>query len=124
MGAAVEVASAAELKALEVEAFANLKSLFTAQRAYFAEKDAFSTNLDQVGFQPDEWCEDGARLRITEQPSALKKVGCHFVYEVETTGTGGAMQVRCFARGAVDAAMGLTYFVDSHGDHRGIPRRA
>ncbi|MBS1149100.1 MAG: hypothetical protein H6Q89_798 [Myxococcaceae bacterium] len=114
---------AAVLKQLEAEAFLNLKGLYVAQKAYFAEKDRFTTNLDEVGFAPDEWCEDGARLRIKEKPTAFRKIGCHFIYEVETLGAAPQMEFRAYARGAVGAALGFNYLVESSGDQRGIPRR-
>ena len=114
---------AAALKAMEQEAFKNLKGLYTAQKSYFAERDRYSTDLDQVGFLPEEWCEDGARLKIKEKSTSVKKVGCHFIYEVETLGTDASMQFRAYARGAVAPALGLTYLVESSGEFNGIPRR-
>ena len=110
-------------KALEAEAFQGLKSLFTAEKSYFAEKDTYSNSLDQIGFAPAEWCEDGARLRIKEKSTAFKKVGCHFVYELETLGEGVQMQFRAYARGAATPAIGLNYLVESSGQYAGIPRR-
>ncbi len=111
-----------DLKALETEAFQNLKSLFVCQKAFFAERDKYSTSLDQLGFAPSDWCEDGARLRIKDTPSEFKKLGCHFVYEVETMGTGPAMQFRAYARGAAAPAIGINYLVESGGQYAGIPR--
>ena len=35
------------------EAKANLKSLFTAQRSYFQEKDSFQTTIGDIGFNPE-----------------------------------------------------------------------
>ena len=115
---AVEPAAAS---AMEKEAFANLKALYVAQKAYFAERDRYSTDLDAIGFAPDEWCQDGARLTIKEKPSAAKKIGCHFVYEVETMDR--SRQFRAHARGAAGAALGRDFLVESSGEHMGIPRR-
>jgi len=78
----------------EAEAFKSLRAIFIAQKSFFAERDRYATSFDQIGFAPDEWCEDGARLRITEKPTEFKKVGCHFVYEVEILGEGVQMQFR------------------------------
>ncbi len=110
------------LKALEAEAFKNLKSLFIAQKSYFAERDLYTTNLNMIGFEPDEWCEDAARLRIKEKPTEFKKVGCHFIYEVETLGTAPQIQFRAYARGAVAPVVGVNYLVESSGPYAGIPR--
>ena len=110
-------------KALEAEAFQGLKSVFIAEKSYFAEKDTYSNSFDQIGFAPAEWCEDGARLRIKEKSTAFKKVGCHFVYELETLGEGVQMQFRAYARGAATPAIGLNYLVESSGQYAGIPRR-
>jgi hypothetical protein len=114
----------AALEALQAEAFKNLQALVAALRAYYAERDAYTTDLDRLGFAPDEWCEDGARLRIEEKPTAFKKIGCHFTYEVETLGVAPQMQFRAWARGAVAPALGLTFLVESSGAHAGIPRRS
>lgn len=35
------------------EAKANLKSAFTAEKAYFADQDAYSESIKEVGFQPE-----------------------------------------------------------------------
>ncbi len=40
-------------KAKQGEAKANLKSIFVAQRAYFAEKDTFSSSVAAIGFLPE-----------------------------------------------------------------------
>lgn len=119
--AAREPDPGASLRAMEEEAFKNLKALFTAQKSYFAERDRYTTDLDQVGFLPDEWCEDGARLKIKEKSTSVKKVGCHFIYEVETLDS--SMQFRAYARGAIAPALGITYLVESSGQYLGIPRR-
>jgi type IV pilus assembly protein PilA len=35
------------------EAKSNLKALFTAERSYYQEKDAYSTSIRQIGFSPE-----------------------------------------------------------------------
>jgi hypothetical protein len=110
-------------EAMEAEAFKNLKALFASQKAYYSQTDRYTTNLDQLGFAPDEWCEDGARLRIKETPTAFRKVGCHFVYEVETMGTQPQMQFRAYALGVVAPVVGINFLVESSGTYAGIPRR-
>ena len=112
-----------DARGLEAEAFQGLKALYVSEKAYFAEKDRYSPSLDQIGFAPSEWCEDGARLRIKEKSTEFKKVGCHFVYELETLGEGPQMQFRAYARGAATPAIGLNYLVESSGQYAGIPRR-
>jgi hypothetical protein len=117
------VHSAKTAKDCEAEAFQNLKAMFIAQKSYFAERDRYSASLDQIGFAPDEWCEDGARLRIKEKSTEFKKVGCHFIYELETLGEGVQMQFRAYARGAVAPVLGINYLMESSGEFAGIPRR-
>lgn len=40
-------------RAKQSEVKMNLKSFFTAERAYFTEKDEYSEEIEQVGFQPE-----------------------------------------------------------------------
>ena len=122
---AVVPAGAAPMSAkdCEAEAFQHLKAMFVAQKSFFAEKDRYSASLDQIGFAPSDWCEDGARLHIKEKATEFKKVGCHFIYEMETLGEGVQMQFRAYARGAVAPVLGINYLVESSGEYAGIPRR-
>ncbi len=122
LGAGAGATPRTDDKALQAEAFTGLKSLYTSEKAYFAERDRYTTNLTQIGFEPDGWCEDGARLRIKAQPTDFRKVGCHFTYEVETLGEGPQGQFRLYARGAVEPVLGVVYLVESSGQFAGIPR--
>lgn len=40
-------------RSTQSEVKVNLKSAYTAERAYFAEKDAFSESVEQIGFLPE-----------------------------------------------------------------------
>jgi type IV pilus assembly protein PilA len=42
-----------QARSKQSEPKANLKSLFTAQRSYFQEKDKYLTNIVELGFQPE-----------------------------------------------------------------------
>ena len=42
-----------QCRSKQSEAKANLKALFTAERAWFAERDRWSDNLQEVGFEPE-----------------------------------------------------------------------
>ena len=112
---------AAVIKALEVEAFAGLRAIFVSQKAFYAAKDRYTANFDEAGFVPDPWCEDGARLKIKEEETPFKKIGCHFIYELELLGKRG---FRAHARGAVEPALGLAYLVEAEGKQAGIPARS
>jgi hypothetical protein len=109
--------------AIEQEAFAHLRALFVAERAYFAERDSYSAEMRAVGFDPDPWCPDGARRSIQAKAAKNEAVGCHFVYSVDLEGSGSTGQFVLRARGAAAPALGLTYVVRSDGETRGIPQR-
>src|SRR5258708_32779126 len=42
-----------QARSKQSEAKANLKAVFTAQKAFFQEKDRFSTLTGEVGFEPE-----------------------------------------------------------------------
>jgi hypothetical protein len=108
---------------VEQEAFAHLRALFVAERAYFAERDSYSAEMRVIGFDPDPWCPDGARRSIQVTAAKNEAVGCHFVYMVELEGSGSTGQFVLRARGAAAPALGLKYVVRSDGENRGIPQR-
>ncbi|MBF5043249.1 hypothetical protein FGE12_12690 [Aggregicoccus sp. 17bor-14] len=76
------------------EAAVNLRGLFTAEKAYFGEKDRYSEDLSQVGFLPEP-CLDGTRFEGGLPPAA----GCHFAYSVEVQGTAPEQTFTAVARG-------------------------
>jgi type IV pilus assembly protein PilA len=43
-----------QAKSKQSEAKTNLKAVFTAQRAYFGEKDRYGSSFDKIGFQPEK----------------------------------------------------------------------
>ena len=52
------------------EAKANLKAMYTAEKAFFAEKDRFSTNINEVGFSPER--NNRYRYVLTSIPHSLE----------------------------------------------------
>src|SRR3954463_12489590 len=42
-----------QAKSKQSEAKTNLKSIYTSEKAYFGEKDNYSTDFGSVGFQPE-----------------------------------------------------------------------
>jgi len=76
--------------ALDSEARAMLRTLFTGKKSHRAETDAYSLDFDAVGFIPSfSWCPDGARLREIRPASPSQARGCHFLYELHTSGEDG-----------------------------------
>ena len=111
-------------KEIEEEALTHLRALYTAEKAYYAERAQYSDDLRAVGFDPNGWCPHGARLHIPKPNSANEVVGCHFVYRVEINGSGPNGQFTMYAHGAAPPAIGLDYSVASDGEQRGILQRA
>jgi len=68
--------------AQEREGVQGIRGLFTGERALFAEKDRYSSNLTEVGFLPLS-CTDGTR---PSGPDSSWVGGCRFIYRVEVTG--------------------------------------
>ncbi|RKH58237.1 hypothetical protein D7W81_29535 [Corallococcus aberystwythensis] len=87
----------------------NLKSLFTAQKAYFQEKDRYSESAPQVGFLPEP-CLDGSRAPV---PDATWTAGCHFIYRAEVSGTAPEQTFRLTARGMSGAVVEQKLTLDS-----------
>src|SRR4051812_38616194 len=42
-----------QAKSKQSEAKTNLKAVFTAEKAYYGEKDAYNTSFGSIGFQPE-----------------------------------------------------------------------
>lgn len=76
------------------EAAVHLRSLFTAEKAHFAERDSYSTDLALIGFEAPP-CIDGSRAGGGLPPAA----GCHYVYRVEVEGTAPEQTFTAIARG-------------------------
>jgi len=108
---------------LEQEALRQLRALFVAEMAYFAEKDTYSDEMRAIGFEPDPWCPDGARRQIKKSGAKNEAIGCHFIYSVELDGSGPGGKFVLYARGAAAPALGLNYSVRSDGENRGIPQK-
>lgn len=112
-------------KEIEEEALQHLRALYTAEKAYYAERDQYSADLRAIGFEPNGWCPDGARLQISQGAASPNEViGCHFIYRVELNGTGPQGQFTMYARGAAPPAIGLDFAVASDGEQRGVLQRA
>ena len=120
----ISAAKPSQPKEIEQEALTQLRAIFTAEKAYYAERDQYTDDLRAIGFEPGGWCPDGARLRIPKPASAKEVVGCHFVYRVELNGSGPTAQFTMYARGAAPPAIGLDFSVASDGEQRGILQRA
>jgi hypothetical protein len=110
-------------KEIEKEALEQLRGLYTAEKSYYAEKDQYSADLRAIGFEPNAWCPDGARLLI-QNVGPNEAVGCHFTYRVELDETGPQAQFTLHAHGAAPPAIGLDFAVGSDGEQRGILQRA
>lgn len=94
--------------AQEREGFNSLRSLYTAERSYFQEKDQYSSNLANVGFLPES-CSDGTRPPVQE-PGGV--AGCRFVYSVAVTGPYSFIAT---ARGVSGTVEGMVLKVDETG---------
>src|SRR5205085_6530335 len=57
-----------QARSKQSEAKANLKSVFTAEKAYLQEKDVFSTDISKIGFSP----ERGNRYRYLVSAGAME----------------------------------------------------
>jgi hypothetical protein len=108
-------------EALAQEASVNLKSLFTAEKSFMAEKDSYSARPDEIGFVPATWCPDGARLSIPAPSAENQARGCHFLYEIELRGAGMQSQFTGWARGAVPESAGQVFRIASDGESPGVP---
>jgi hypothetical protein len=74
---------------LEDEARRHLRAIWTAEKAYFGERNGYSEQVRQIGFEPDAWCADGARLAVTSPPADPRQaLGCHFIYELAVDAAG------------------------------------
>lgn len=94
--------------AQEREGLEGLTGLYHAERAYFAEKDRYSSTLAHVGFLPES-CSDGTRPPVWEEGGVA---GCRFVYSVTVTGPTSFIAV---ARGVSGTVAGTVLRVDETG---------
>jgi type IV pilus assembly protein PilA len=72
-----------QARSKQSEPKANLKALFTAQRAYFSEKDSYNSTVGDIGFNP----ERGNRYYLAVGCATLTKRGA--ATETSTTGDCG-----------------------------------
>ncbi|QRK10102.1 hypothetical protein JQX13_08395 [Archangium violaceum] len=80
--------------AQEEEGLANIRALFTTERAFFQEKDRYSSNLTEVSLLPMS-CTDGTR---PVGPDNSWLGGCRFIYHVELTASGFTATARAVSR--------------------------
>ncbi|RKG93268.1 hypothetical protein [Corallococcus terminator] len=99
----------APLPAPLCEGTLNLRGLFTAQKAYFGERDRYSERADTVGFSPEP-CLDGSRAPV---PDAAWTAGCRFIYRAEVWGEMPAQEFRLTARGVTGTVAGQELTLDS-----------
>ncbi|WP_375760548.1 hypothetical protein [Corallococcus exercitus] len=91
------------------EGASNLKGFFTAQKAYFGEKDRYSESAAQVGFAPEP-CLDGSRAPV---PDDTWTAGCRFIYRAEVSGTAPEQTFRLTARGMKGPVVEQKLMLDS-----------
>lgn len=84
------------------EAALGLRSVYTAERSFFQEKDLYSGDLTLIGFLPEP-CLDGTRLGGGEPPAT----GCHYTYRVEVQGVAPEQTFTAIARDAEGAELRL-----------------
>jgi hypothetical protein len=104
------------------ERLTGLRGLRAAELSYFAERDAYAAEFPVIGFKPDAWCPDGARLRQTAQASQGEAAGCHYLYGVFLEGKGPEGSFTAYARGAIAPVAGKVWLVSSAGPASGIPQ--
>ncbi|MFY0582297.1 hypothetical protein ACN28S_55675 [Cystobacter fuscus] len=85
-----------------------LRDLFWRERSFRAEKDRYSSNLAEVGFQPMR-CMDGTR---PSGPDSSWVGGCRFIYQVEVTGPRSFIAT---ARAVSGVISGMTLRIDETG---------
>ncbi|MHB8877085.1 MAG: hypothetical protein ACYC8T_25600, partial [Myxococcaceae bacterium] len=99
---------------MESEAGRNLRALYTAQKAYFAERDTYQQDLRATGFVP-EACPNGSRPGT---PSDDWLPGCNFIYRVELAADGNFTgRARCVSGAMVDEEL----IISSGGKNPGTP---
>jgi type IV pilus assembly protein PilA len=103
-----------QARSKQSEAKANLKSLFTAERSYYQEKDAYSSFIDAIGFSP----ERGNRYMFRVGSCASYENRATQVAVRDTTGTDSCITVDQFKYS--NAALQPTY-TGGTGDPTGIP---
>ncbi|WP_420714937.1 KAP family P-loop NTPase fold protein [Corallococcus sp. bb12-1] len=99
----------------ESEAKTNLKALYTAQKAYFGEKDRYEADFQKVGFDPAPRT-DGIQLSL---PDSRWVAGGRFIYWVELQGTA----FYGYALGVYGSVTNVEYEIRSDGDWESRPRR-
>ncbi|WNG21596.1 hypothetical protein [Cystobacter fuscus] len=86
----------------------DLRGLFTSERTFWNEKDRYTSNLAEVGFQPRN-CMDGTR---PSGPDSSWLGGCRFIYQVEVTGPSSFVAT---ARAVSGVISGMTLRIDETG---------
>jgi len=74
------------VRSRQAEVKSNLKALFTAEKAFFAEKDHYSSNVGEIGFSP----ERGNRYRylLVANPASLEDRSGLYIVSHPTTDQG------------------------------------
>ena len=99
-------------KARESEAKTTLKGLFVAEKSYFGERDRYTADYAQLGWEPAA-CPDGTRPGV---PSKGWIAGCNFIYRVEIQGQGQKATFTGYAVGVGPNVVGMELKVGSDGD--------
>ena len=90
-----------QAKAKQSEAKTNLKALFTAEKAYFGERDAFNKEFSIVGFQP----EGGNRYNYIAGGTVILQDSVRF--PIPTTPPSGMTVTETNASGATATGPGV-----------------
>jgi hypothetical protein len=99
-------------KARESEAKTTLRGLYTAEKSYFGERDRYTADYAQLGWEPVA-CPDGTRPSV---PSRGWVAGCNFIYRVEIQGQGAKATFTGYAVGVGPNVLGMEVKVASDGE--------
>ena len=86
-----------------------LRQAMYAEKSYYAERDVFSADANQVGLL-FEACRDGKRAPA----KAGELAGCHFVMTLKVTGEGPEMKLMATVTGVSDPVKGLVATMASY----------
>ena len=101
-----------QARSKQSEAKANLKAVFTAQKAFFQEKDRFSTLTGEVGFEPERnnryaYFLDATGTIEPRTTSVITQATTYTGIAVDTFKYGSALD-QAYAATACSSAAGLT----------------
>lgn len=99
-----------QAKSKQSEAKANLKSIFTAEKSYAAEKDEYGTTFNDIGFEPERGNRYayylGAGTPEQRNAASITAVTNANVIQVDTFKYSGATAEPVFAAGSASPTVG------------------